>query len=203
MKTIIFFLFFISLTFFVKASVQDSVYYTQDKEHFLIKTTILKQDYSIETDSSGVIVESYRNIISHEKLSKLPEEFWEYNNTYLNYLIKSKVGKHIYVFGATFLNGYFSMKENSYLFDENKERFIEKTKDARDSYAFLLSFLMLFLTISSGAFMYQEIKFFSILKNLYSSTADQAAKLLSTGFFLLGIFCFIGLYFIFPKELYI
>ncbi len=205
MKTIIFFFSFISLTFLVKASVPDSVYYTQDKDHFLIKTTILKEDYSTyETDSSRTIVESYRNIIFKEKLSKLPEKFWEEPDTYLNYLIKSKVGTHISAFGATFLNGYFLMKENLYIFDDNQERFIEKTKHSVDAYefGFLLSFLLIFLIMSSGAFVYQEIKFIFLLKNIYVSTADEVAKFILTGLFLSGIVLLIGCYFTFRKELY-
>ncbi|MFA7286040.1 MAG: hypothetical protein WC011_04340 [Candidatus Paceibacterota bacterium] len=158
MKSIIFFfsLFYLSFSFVVMGESLDSISYYQDNEHFLIKRTVLKKDYTTyEIDSGKILVQSYRNIVFKENLSKLPEEFWHKNNYILNLIIENN--HEVSITDYFFLTGIFLGKQQSFIFDKNKNYFNVENKIKPN----ILAFCLVVVYLASIVFIFFKNYFLS------------------------------------------
>jgi hypothetical protein len=71
------------------AWVGDTISYFQDKDHYLVKTTIMKDSLvSTVKNSQNTTVETYQKFVTRERVTIIPEELWKFTNLDFNTMIK-------------------------------------------------------------------------------------------------------------------
>ncbi|MFA7286041.1 MAG: hypothetical protein WC011_04345 [Candidatus Paceibacterota bacterium] len=187
MKNLIFFFSLFYFSFTAKAELPDSISYYEDKEHYLVKKTILKKDslasvfdFKDEKDSVKTI-EIYHTYIMTQRLSKLPIELWDLWDKSLSDLVTGKK-EESYISKVPFVFGVFSLSKSNFVYEENS--FKKYTKKESKS-IILVGFGFMLIVFFYLIHQIQEI----ILKK-YNFWLGATFAILGTAFFL-TVFCFI------------
>jgi hypothetical protein len=189
MKTIIFFfsLFYLLFCFTVKAELSDSISYYEDRQHYLVKKTILKKDSLVSVFSfkdakdSLKTIETYHTYIMTQRLSRLHVELWDLWGKSLSGLVTGKE-KISYISKVPFVLGVLSLSKSYFVYEGNS--FKKYTKEESESL-----FLCVFCLILFGIF-YLVYKVQEIILNKNNFWPDATFEIISITFFI-AVFSFI------------
>lgn len=189
MKNIIFFFSLFCFSFTAKAELPDSISYFEDKEHYLVKKTILKKDslakvfdFKDDKDSTKTI-EIYHTYIMTQRLSRLHIDLWSLWDKSLSDLVTGE--KEVsYISKVPFVSGVLHISRSYFVYEGNT--FKKYTKKESESLLLLLFSLVLF-----GVF-YLVYRVQEIILNKNNFWPDATFEIISITFFI-AVFSFIYL----------